>query len=270
MRDAKVIGITSGKGGVGKTTITANLAQSLTKMGCEVLIIDGDFALGNLEILLKTHASRSLGDVIDGECDLREAIVEVRPRMHVLPASSGDFRMLKLNNYQRKGLFDQFEGLFSEMDFVLVDTGAGMSEDVLFLNTHVDQNIIVTTPEPTALADAYAMIKVLSRKYKIREFGVFINMLGEHQYGERIFSGLMDIVEKYLHVRLSYLGSAPKDDVVSKSVLNQSLFVNTSSQSRAAISMKKLALKINSLKKFGTPSKNVLWKEMSQSELDLS
>jgi flagellar biosynthesis protein FlhG len=262
----RVIAVTSGKGGVGKTSITVNLGYQLISKGQKVLLIDGDFQLGNMDVLLGIYPEQNLSNVIQGKALLEEVIVEIEPGLHVLPASSGDLKMLTLNNLVRRSLIGQLEEFVNRMDTVLIDTGAGLSEDVLFLNGSSDQVMIVTTPEPTALSDAYAMIKVLKSQYKIREFSLFVNMVENEAEGSKVYRNLIEVTDRFLQIGLTYLGCCRRDELVSKSIKSRMPFVRSCPFSAASRSIDLLS---DQLKSVGSSSMKgglqMIWRQSDYS-----
>jgi flagellar biosynthesis protein FlhG len=167
---ARVIAITSGKGGVGKTNIVANMGYTLCKAGKRVLIFDADLGLGNMDVLLGLTPQYNLSHVIKGQKRLSEIIVNGPGQLKILPASSGIQELTKLTHSQKVDLFNELNLLLSDYDIVLIDTAAGISSNVLYFNASASEIMVVVTPEPTSITDAYALMKVLSVKYNEKHF----------------------------------------------------------------------------------------------------
>ena len=166
-RPPRVISITSGKGGVGKTNIVGNLAMALTCLGHRVLVLDADLGLANIDIIFGVHPTHNIGHVINGEKTLSEVILEGPHGIRIIPAGSGFVNLTRLTEGQKLSLLSEFEALDDVLDFLLIDTGAGISENVLYFNLAADDCIIVATSEPTSITDAYAMMKVMSLEHGI-------------------------------------------------------------------------------------------------------
>ncbi len=241
------VSLTSGKGGVGKTSLTVNLAVALSRSGKRVLIVDGDLGLANVDVLLRIHVERSLRDVIENGDDPLDTIVSVGPNLSVLPASSGVPEMLNLGQREQSLLEGLLRKISSHYDFVLVDTAAGIGQSVLWLNHFADHPIVVVTPDPTSMTDAYALIKVMAREHERNSFHVVVNALSSPKEGEEVFATLKGVAEKFLQVKLLHLGSVPLDSEVAKAVRRQIPFLKTSPDSRAARAILELSASIEKL-----------------------
>ena len=158
----QVISVTSGKGGVGKTNVVCNLAIELGRRGDKVLLIDCDLGLANVDIVMGVKPQATLYQLLTGEAKLNEVLVEVAPNVTILPASSGIRDMTRLNDEQYLSLIAELESIDQAFDVVLLDTGAGIGDNVLYFNTAAQSVLVVSTPEPTSITDAYAFMKVLS------------------------------------------------------------------------------------------------------------
>ena len=174
-RPARIIAITSGKGGVGKTNIVANLGYALCKAGNRVLIFDADLGLGNLDVLLGLTPHYNLSHVLEGKMKLPDIVVNGPGRLRILPASSGIQALTALTHGQRMNIFNELKLLLSDYDIVLVDTAAGISSNVLFFNASANEIMVVVTPEPTSITDAYALMKILAVKYQEKHFRLVVN-----------------------------------------------------------------------------------------------
>ncbi len=241
------ISLTSGKGGVGKTSLTVNLAVALSQNGKRVLIVDGDLGLANVDVLLRIQVDRNLRDVIENGEDPMDTIVPMGPNLGVLPASSGVPEMLNLGQREQSLLENLLRKISSDYDFVLVDTAAGIGQSVLWLNNFADHPIVVVTPDPTSMTDAYALIKVMARDYDRDSFHVVVNGLSSLREGEEVFATLKSVAEKFLQVKLNHLGSVPQDSEVAKAVRRQVPFLKTSPDSKAARAILQLSASIEKL-----------------------
>jgi len=218
-RPLRVIAITSGKGGVGKTNLTVNLGLHFASQGRKVLIIDGDVGLANVDILLDETPSHTLHDVLSGERRVEDVLVHSSLGVSVLPGTSGISQLARLSQEERRRLLDAM-GELDDYDTVLIDTPAGIGSNAQFFAGAAQEIFVIATPEPTALADAYAMIKVLSRRQGIDRIGLLLNQTREDEaFG--IFERLSTLTARFLSVVLELVGSVPPDPHVPESVKMQ-------------------------------------------------
>ena len=218
----RVVSVTSGKGGVGKTNVVANLALALTRSGRRVLILDADLGLGNMDVLLGLNHHYSIQHVLNGEKRLEEIIIEAPGGFQLLPAASGIQELTDLDQSQRLFLLDELDMLQERFDVLLIDTGAGISANVMYFNFAAMEKVVVVTNEPTSLTDAYALIKVLTKKYQQKTFKILINQARSAREAERIFRQLSQVVDKFLGApSIDYLGWIPYDEHIPKAVRQQ-------------------------------------------------
>ena len=251
--------LSSGKGGVGKTSLTVNLAYALAQKGVRVLVVDGDLGLANVDVLLNLQVGTTIRDILDRGGDPLEAVIFVEPLLGVLPASSGVPELANLGPQDHQELGDILRSLAGQFDFILVDTAAGIGSSVLWFNTFVDYNILVLTPDPTAMTDAYALIKVLSRDYHRKSFHLLLNQVKNETEARQVYEHLARVASHFLDLNLEYLGGGPQDAAVSKGVRNQVPFIKISPQSKAALTITRQAerlihwgtLKVANLKTVG-------------------
>jgi flagellar biosynthesis protein FlhG len=217
----RAIAVASGKGGVGKSNVVANLAIALRRRGQRVIVLDADLGLANLDTLLGLNPRATLRHVVQGECAIRDVLVEGPAGIQLVPAASGFEELTQLSDAQRLRLLEQVDSLEDAFDVLLLDTGTGISPNVLFFATAAHETIVVVTPEPTALTDAYALVKVLATRYAERRFGVLVNMARGELDAKRTFTHLSRVAERFLHVGLRYVGWVPFDAEVPEAVRRQ-------------------------------------------------
>ncbi|MFW6415692.1 MAG: MinD/ParA family protein [Thermodesulfobacteriota bacterium] len=230
-----VFSVSSGKGGVGKTNISVNLACSLSRMGYNTVLLDADLGLGNVDVLLGLAPKYNLFHLFFKQVELDKILLETRYDFRILPAASGVSEMLTLSSGQKLELLEAMDVLEDEVDFFLVDTGAGINENVLYFNMAVQNRIIVVTPEPTSLTDAYALIKVLHVQHGVDHFKVLVNFARDSKEAKQVFSKLYAACDYFLNeVSLDWLGFIPQDDAVPSAVIQQVPFCESAPDSLAA------------------------------------
>jgi len=243
-----IVSVTSGKGGVGKTFITTNLAATLARQGKKVLVADCDLGLANIDIMLGINPERNLKDVVFGNLHLRDIIISTKGGFDLIPASSGVREMAQLLFEKIQTIKDmllEIEGY----DLILLDTGAGIAEVVLQFNLLADQNIVVINKELTSLTDAYAMVKVMYQVFGRQSFSIIANNISDEKDGLAIFKNIDTISKRFLGFHLNYLGHVLQDDAVSKSVLRQELAIMSSPRSRIAANFSQVGRAVLDLKK---------------------
>lgn len=220
---ARVISITSGKGGVGKTNIVANLGFALDRLGLRVMILDADLGLGNLDILLGLTPPYNLSHVINGHRHLTEVVVPGPGNLRILPAASGIQELTRLSREQQVCVFSELESLLSTVDVLLVDTAAGISADVMTFNRMAQEVVVVVSPEPTAITDAYALMKILSLRYTTDRFKLLVNSVQDYGEALEVFRQLSVVTDRFLAITLDFMGYVPHDAHVVRSVKRQKL-----------------------------------------------
>ncbi|MGH7256841.1 MAG: MinD/ParA family protein [Nitrospiraceae bacterium] len=217
----RVLTVTSGKGGVGKTNVVANLAIALARNGKRVLVLDADLGLGNMDILLGLTPKYTIEHVLNGSRSLSDIMLPGPSGIRILPASSGLPHLTALTETQHLHLQAELDQISHTMDILLIDTGAGISSNVTFFAAAAQSIIVVVSPEPTSLTDAYALMKVLLRQYRERHFHVLVNMTKSPKEAVRVFSKLETAVNRFLQISLTYLGAIPLDDYLPLAVIQQ-------------------------------------------------
>jgi len=242
----RTISITSGKGGVGKTTITSNLALRLSQNGNKVLIFDGDLGMANVDILYGVKAEGSIYDVIMGDKTINEILVEVAKDVFLIPGGSGVLEFNNLNGFQRRSMIEAVGTLPQDFDYMLIDTAPGIADNVLYLNAAAQSIAVVITPDPASLADSYALIKVLHQKYKENKFSIICNNVRDESEGVGLYQRFNDVVNKFLYIGLDYMGSVPMDPVLRKATQMNRLIMRHDMTSESAKAIKNLASQIES------------------------
>ncbi len=244
-KKVRTIAIASGKGGVGKTNITASLAMALRKLDKKVMIFDADLGLSNIDVVLNLATKYNIDHLFKGEKKLKDLIVEGPNGVKVLPASSGIQELTTLDEFQRLRLIEEFEAYDDNMDYLLIDTSSGISENVAFFCMAAQEIVIITSAEPTALTDAYALIKVLFTKYQEKNFKVLVNNVKDKKEAIEVYNRLSTAAEKFLSISLDYIGFVPHDNVVPKSVCQQRAFLDAYPESSAARSLTEITKKLD-------------------------
>jgi len=217
----KVFAVTSGKGGVGKTNIAANMAVLAAKSGKRVLVIDADLGLANIEIILGLKPRYHLGDILSGEKTLDEVLVPGPHGISLLPAGSGVQSLTQLTDAQKMLFVNALDPLEELFDIVIIDTGAGIGENVLFFVGAAQEAILVVSPEPTSLVDAYATVKVLSQQAGVRNFSVIINPVVDELPARGIFQKLTTVTNRFLTAKVRHLGYVPRDENFHRAIMAQ-------------------------------------------------
>lgn len=246
----KVLAVTSGKGGVGKTFVSANLAAALAKRGHRVLVLDADLGLANLDVVLNLYPKVTLHDVFTGKAKLEEAIVRAPGGFSVLLAGSGMVEYSRLTPEVRDDFLRIMGGLVPHYDIVLLDTGAGISDVVLFAVSLASEVLVVATPEPTSLTDAYATIKVLVGQQKRQNIRMVVNQTARLGDGRAITTQLQQVLDRFVvtepgrPIRLIHLGDIPSDPSVRQAIMRRQLLMLSTPGCPAAMAITQLAVKL--------------------------
>jgi len=221
-KSPQVISISSGKGGVGKTFTSVHLAAHAASKGKKVLLIDADLGLANVDIMLGINATGTMQNLLAGDTALRDLIVPCAQGFDVLPGGSGLYELTSLGTTEQQLILDRLREAGHQYDLILIDTAAGIGENVLYFASAAETSLVVLTPDPTSLTDAYALIKVLSQQRAVHRFMVVINQADEID-GHITFKRLLSVTDRYLDVYLDYLGFVPQHPAVRKAIQQQRL-----------------------------------------------
>lgn len=240
----RVLSVTSGKGGVGKSNVVANLAMALAEQDKKVLIVDADLGVGNLDVLLGLSPQYNLNHVLSGECSLSEIIVEVNQNIKLIPAGSGVQEYTSLGQHEKLKLLDELDMLEETFDVMIIDTEAGISDNVTYFTVAAQEIIVVVSPEPTSITDAYALIKLLATRYSEHHFKVLVNMARDSEDALEVFRKLANVAGRFLDISLDYLGCVVRDERLVEAVKKQKAVFELFPDSEAASCFSTLAKRI--------------------------
>ena len=248
-RIARVITVTSGKGGVGKSSISVNLALEFAKSGKKVIILDADFGLANIEVMLGIRPAFNLADLMFGGKTLKEVITQGPENIGFISGGSGIHELSRLTRDQIINLTRRLAELDELADIIIVDTGAGIADSVLEFVAASSEVLLVATPEPTSITDAYALLKTLNRKSEFSTESTRISMVANRitkaEEGEELYEKLNIVVSKFLNFELHYLGGIMQDDQMSKAIIRQQPILTLYPNSIASKGLKELSMKLN-------------------------
>lgn len=237
----RVIAVASGKGGVGKTSVSVNLAMSVQNAGQRTLLLDTDLGLANVDVMLGLSPRFTLSDVFAGRCELADTIIEGPNGLLVVPAASGKRHMTELTPQEHVGLVHAFSQLDVPIDVMVVDNAAGISDSVLTFCQAAQDVIVVVCDEPASVTDAYALIKVLSRERGVTRMQVLANQVGHPSEGRQLFEKLERVTSKFLDVTLNYLGAIPRDEWLRRAIQRQEAVVDAFPSAPAALAFREIA-----------------------------
>lgn len=252
--NAKIIAVSSGKGGVGKTSLVVNLGIALSKSGKKVLLMDADLGLANVDIMLGITPRYTLFDVLEGHKSLQEIIISGVEGINIIPGCSGLFATDNISRLQKQNLLREMSSFINDMDYILIDTGAGISKVVLGFIAAAGDAVVVVTPEPTSITDGYAIIKILSQFKLHQKVYLVVNMAANPYEAEECFNKIETVAGKYLDIEIIRLGAIYYDDTVKKSIIEMTPFMIHYPHSRVSrdvmqiaenLSENKYALNIN-------------------------
>ncbi|HLF11242.1 MAG TPA: P-loop NTPase [Gammaproteobacteria bacterium] len=240
-RPVKVIAVTGGKGGVGKTIVAVNLGAALAQLGRNAMLLDADLGLANVDVLLGLRTRLNLEHVINGECALTDVIVTASSGLRVVPASSGNLDMASLGRAQHAGLIHAFSELFEPLDMLLIDTAAGLGDGVVTFSEAAHHVVVVVCDEPASITDAYGLIKVLTRRQPGCRIEVVANMVDGPVQGRALYDKLARVSHRFLGITPAYFGCIPYDDYLRRAIRRQSTVVESYPGSPSARAFGRLA-----------------------------
>lgn len=243
----RVIAVTSGKGGVGKTNVAVNIAVCLARAGERVMLFDADLGLANVDVALGLKPQFDIQHVVSGERDLDDVIMQGPGGVRIVPASSGVARMASLSPTEQAGLVHAFSTLRTPVDTLIVDTGAGIDKTVLTFTAACQDIIVVVCDEPTSLTDGYSLIKVLNQDCGVKRFQVLANMVDNDLQGRQLFERLCKASDRYLDAHLGFLGAVPRDEYLRRAVRAQESVVLAYPRSPSSRALADIANRVRAL-----------------------
>ena len=240
-RRCRAIAVAGGKGGVGKTTVAVNLGMTLAMTGRNVMLLDADMGLANVDVLLGLAPSRHLGHLLDGSATLEELVLEAPHGLKVIPGGSGARRLAQLGNGEHAAVIRAFDELPVPPDYLLVDTAAGLSDNVAMFAAAADDVVLVVCDEPASLTDAYALIKVLSRDFGVRRFRFVANMVRNLGEARALHQKLAKVSDRFLDVVLDFFGMVPQDERLRQAIRRQNAVVDLWPAARSSQAFKQMA-----------------------------
>lgn len=264
MRKSKTISVTSGKGGVGKTTITANLAMALAMKGQRVLIFDGDLGMANVDLFFGTKLRKSLMNVLQDGVPLSEIVCEVHKNISLISGGHGLADLQSLNFFERRTLIDGLSEISNRYDWIIMDTSPGISENVLYLNAAAEEVCVIITPDPASFADSYALIKLMNQKYKRKKFSVVCNQVRGPQEGLHLFSRFEGVVHQFLDVGLNFLATIPQDQALRLANQETRLILKQDPRSLSSLGIQQMAEDLSARKNHELVSKGnaTFWEQV--------
>ncbi len=240
-KPAWVLTVTSGKGGVGKTAVVSNMAVALGRLGKKVLIIDADLGLANVDVVFGLTPRYNLNHFFAGEQPLSAILVDGPPGVKILPAGSGVQQFTRLDAHQKMRFIEEIGALHDVFDVVLIDTEAGISDNVTYFSVAAQEILVVTAPEPTAITDAYALMKLLSTQYQEKRFNLVVNSVRNHDEALEVYRKLTMVSGRYLDISINFWGGIPYDRKMHDSIRKQTVMVELYPDSKTSAAFANLA-----------------------------
>lgn len=241
----QVIAVTGGKGGVGKSNVSVNMSIALANMRRRVVLLDADLGLANIDVLLGIKADKTIADVLSGECSLNDVLIKGPAGIRIVPAASGVQQMASLTAQQHGAMIQAFSDLSDQLDVLVIDTAAGISDTVVSFVRAAQEVMVVVCDEPSSITDAYALIKLLNKDYDLVRFRVVANMVRSVKEGRMLFDKLSGVCERFLDVTMQYVGAIPYDENVRKAVQKQRAIIEYLPQSKASQAYRQIANKVD-------------------------
>ena len=247
VNSTQVIGIASGKGGVGKTTVSANLAVSLASMGKKVMVFDADLGLANAQLALGCRAKYNFSHVLSGEKTLQEIIIDGPMGVQLVPGSSGIQHMASLSVTETAGIIQSFAEIEDTLDYLIVDLAAGLSDTVMTFISACQHRFIIVKDDPSSIADAYASIKVMIQDYQLDNISIITNCMPFTEAGNRLYQGINSVIQRFLGGQVGHLGTIREDEMVLRAIRASKPLLKFSPSSAAARDFEKLAKAVTRL-----------------------
>lgn len=246
--DIRIIAVTSGKGGVGKTNITVNLAIALQRLGNRVLVIDADLGLANVDVLMGITPKYNLRHLMQGDCDIEEVIIRGPEGILIVPGASGITELADMTDRSREAIINNLNQISHLCDIILIDTGAGLSRNVRRFVTAADEAIVITTPDPTSITDAYSMVKIISQENEDLDVKLIVNMAYSLKEAAEISDRILLVVKQFLNKTIQTLGFIEFDTSLRAAIRNQRPILLDSPGSNICRSINAIANKISKTK----------------------
>lgn len=243
----KVIAITGGKGGVGKTNVSVNLGMAFAEMRRRTVLMDADLGLANVDLLLGLQPRFTMADVLSGARTMEQVMLHGPGGLKIIPASSGVQQMASLSPAEHAGIVHAFSDIADQLDVLLIDTAAGISDTVISFVRAAQEAVIVVCDEPSSITDAYSLMKVLNKDHGVMRFRVVANMVRSTSEGQRVFSKLNTVCNRFLDASLQYVGAVPFDENLRKAVQARKPLLEYSPRSKAAQAIRVIAQKLDQL-----------------------
>jgi flagellar biosynthesis protein FlhG len=237
----QVVAVTGGKGGVGKTNIAVNLGASLSNLGKRTYLLDADFGLSNVDLVLGLKPKQTLANVLAQECQLEDIVLDGPFGLKIIPGASGIQSLAELSTVNQASIINGFSALSEKLDVLVIDTAAGIADPVLRFALAANEIIVVVTDEPASMADAYALMKILHLNFGVQRFRIVVNMSSSWYEAKKLFAKLTNVTDRYLNVVLHFLGWIPEDELVRKAIKQQCAVVEAYPSCKSAQSFRSLA-----------------------------
>lgn len=245
MMNTRTISFTSGKGGVGKTTLVTNIARQLGASGKKVLLFDGDLGMANADLMFGVRAEKNIMDVMNEKYTFEEVILNVAPGVDLIPGGSGVYDFNRMTSFEKRALLDSVQNLNGFYDYLMIDTASGIGDHVLYMNAAAQIPVVIVTPDAASITDAYALIKVLNKIHRVEKFFIVCNQVNDGMDGLNLFKRFNDVVDQFLCVGLEYLGSVPADQLLKRTNLKNRMLSNQNQDSLAALAISDIAARLS-------------------------